>query len=164
VMVRSLTGRAGVALVLASLLAACAKGPDALHWGVEECAYCQMLIGDARYAGQVVDRRGRTYKFDALECMAAFVAGGELAAADIHSAWIANGPDAWTPVEEATFLHSEQVRSPMGGGYVAFPAVDEALRLQSELGGELLSWQELLTRVERSGHAHESHGSGGAAR
>jgi copper chaperone NosL len=148
-------------LLPALLVSACAPGPDALHWGMEECAHCQMVIGDERFAAQAVDRRGKTYKFDAIECMAAFVDGGAVAAADIHSLWIADGPDSWTRVEDAAFLHSENMRSPMGGGYTAHATTEAARRLQAEVGGELLTWQDVRSRVARTGHVHGAHDSAG---
>jgi copper chaperone NosL len=152
--------RAGVLSALVLLLASCAKGPEAVHWGVEECAHCQMSIGDERYAGQVVDRRGMTYKFDALECMAAFMAGGELPAAGVHSVWVADGRDGWTPAAEASFLHSDGIRSPMGGGYAAYATVEAARAMHAEVGGELLRWQDVLERVTAAGHEHADGAAG----
>jgi copper chaperone NosL len=147
----------GLALALAlPLLGACAAGPQPAHWGVEECSHCRMVIGDERFAGQVVDRRGKTYKFDALECMAAWLNDGAGAEADLHSTWIASGRDGWIRVDGATFLHSERLRSPMGGGYTGYATADEAQRLQAEVGGELLTWEQLRLRAAESG-AHAGH-------
>jgi copper chaperone NosL len=151
------TGRGLLLLVAALLLAACAAGPQAVHWGVEECAHCQMVISDERFAAQVVDRRGNTYKFDAIECMADFVNGDRLAAADLHSAWIAHGRDGWVNVTDAAFLHSDNTRSPMGGGYTAHADVAAARALQAEVGGRLLTWDELVARVAQTGHDHAGH-------
>jgi copper chaperone NosL len=143
--------------LVALLVTACAPQPDAALWGMEECAQCQMVISDERFAAQVVDRRGKTYKFDAIECMAAFVDGGALAAGDIHSLWIADGRDAWVAVEEAAFLYSANTRSPMGGGYTAHADGDAARRLQAEVGGELMTWQQVRDRVALTGHDHGAH-------
>lgn len=140
------------------LLGACAAGPQPVHWGVEECAHCRMVIADERFAGQVVDRRGNMFKFDAIECMAAFLNDGSIAAADVAGAWIADGPDAWVPAEAATFLHSAGIRSPMGGGFTAHADADVARALQVEVGGDLLAWRDVLDRVRRDGHAdHTGH-------
>jgi copper chaperone NosL len=144
-------------LLGAVLVTACAPAPDDVHWGMEECAQCQMVIGDERFAAQVVDQRGKTYKFDAIECMAAFVDGGALAAGDIHSLWVADGRDSWVDVEEAAFLYSENTRSPMGGGYTAHADGDAARRLQAEVGGELMTWQQVRDRVALTGHDHGAH-------
>jgi copper chaperone NosL len=149
-------------LLSAVLVTACAPAPDDVHWGMEECAQCQMVVSDERFAAQAVDRRGKTYKFDAIECMAAFVDSGALAAGDIHSLWIADGRDSWVAVEDAAFLHSENTRSPMGGGYTAHADGDAARRLQAEVGGELLTWQQVRDRVALSGHDHGADHTGGS--
>lgn len=151
----------------ALLVSACAEGPQPVHWGVEECAHCQMVISDDRFAGQVVDRRGNTYKFDAIECMAAFLNGGTVAAEDVAGSWVADGPDAWVTAESATFVHSVEIRSPMGGGYTAHADGDAARQLQSEVGGVLLTWRDVLERVELEGHpdhaGHDAvHGAAGS--
>jgi copper chaperone NosL len=149
--------RAGATALAGIVLVACAAGPDPVHWGVEECARCQMVISDERFAGQVVDRRGNTYKFDAIECMAAFLNDGKVADADVHSVWVADGPDGWAAAEAATFVHSPDIRSPMGGGFTAHADVGVARLLQAEVGGELLTWRNVLARVADTGHDHASH-------
>jgi copper chaperone NosL len=151
------TTRARVLLLtlLALVLSACAAGPQAAHWGVEECAHCRMVIGDERFAGQVVDRRGKAYKFDALECMAAYLNESGIAEADVHSTWIASGRDGWIRVEDAAFLHSDALRSPMGGGYSGYASIDAARAVQEQVGGEILTWQEVRQRA--TDHAHGDH-------
>ncbi|HSJ05080.1 MAG TPA: nitrous oxide reductase accessory protein NosL [Longimicrobiales bacterium] len=148
---------AGMAALSAVVLAACAAGPDPVHWGVEECARCRMVISDERFAGQVVDRRGNTYAFDAIECMAAFLNDGTVADADVHSVWIADGRDGWVAAGDATFIHSPNIRSPMGGGLVAHADAGTARRLQEEVGGDVLTWQDVLARLAESGHSHAGH-------
>jgi copper chaperone NosL len=142
--------------VAALFLAACAAAPEAVHWGVEECAQCQMVISDDRYAAQVVDQRGKTYKFDAIECMTAFLNGDRLAAGDIHSVWVADGRDAWVRAEDAHFVHSENIRSPMGGGLTAHGTADAARQLHTEVGGEILPWAAVL-QLSPVPHAHGTH-------
>lgn len=142
-------------LALATLvLAACSTGPAKVHWGEDSCDHCRMVISDERFAAQVVDERGRAWKFDAVECMTAFVAERE----DGLSAWVADGPDGWVPAREAWFVRSTAIRSPMAGGLMAFADEAEARATAGESGGELLRWAELLADPP----AHEStHGHGG---
>jgi copper chaperone NosL len=147
-----------LALTAPLLLAACAAGPQPVVWGVEECAHCQMVIADERFAAQVVDARGNAYKFDAIECMADFVNAGEFSAGE-HTAWIADGRDGWIAAETATFVRSDAIRSPMGGGLAAHGSADAARELQAQVGGELLTWPEVRQRVAQHGH---THGTGAA--
>jgi copper chaperone NosL len=141
-----LSRRLLAALVLPLVLAACTAAPEPVHWGEESCAHCGMIISDERYAAQLVDRRARTYKFDAIECAAAFVKGGTVASDDVHSIWVADGPDDWRSVSDAVFVHSENTRSPMGGGYTAHASAAVARQYIDEVGGVTLTWDEVLAR------------------
>lgn len=153
-------------LLLALLVGACASGPQEVHWGEDVCAHCQMVISDERYAAQVVDARGKTWKFDAIECMVAFVGegGGSL---EGYEAWVADGRTGWTPVEAAHFVASERIRSPMGGGLTAFPDAARADRTAREVEGTVLRWEQLLAGAGAQGHSgdhsagdHSAHGHG----
>jgi copper chaperone NosL len=149
------------------VLAACAAAPEPVHWGVEACAHCQMVISDERFAGQVVDRRGKTYKFDAIECMAGFLNEGAVSGDDVHSVWVADGPDGWVEAGTATFVHSPSVRTPMGGGFTAHVTPSAAAAYAAEVDGELLTWSAVVERARHTPHtdsavsadysAHEGH-------
>ena len=52
----------------------------------------------------------------------------------------------WLNVEVAWFLQSPQINTPMGWGIAAFRDESAARKLQSELGGELMSWSEVQNR------------------
>lgn len=149
-------GRISAALLLALLVAACSRGPDQVHWGVEECAHCQMMISDDRFAGQIMDARGKTWKFDALECIPAFLAANDVGD---YTAWVSDGPTGWTPVEDAYFVRSEQIRSPMGGGLMAFPDRAAAEATAGEVGGVVLDWEGVLASpaMGHNGHHHGHH-------
>jgi copper chaperone NosL len=149
-----------LALVAALVATACAPKPEAVHWGVEECTQCQMAIADERYAGQVVDRRGKAHKFDSIECMTAFLSSGRLAGDDIHSIWVAEGRDGWVPAQDAHFVHSEQIRSPMGGGLTAHTTAAAARALHEIVGGEILDWAAVLA-LPPVPHAHRAGVDGG---
>lgn len=146
---------------LAVLLAACAVEPRPIQLGSEECSHCRMVISERQFASQALNTKGRAYSFDAIECMAEWVRSGEaVPAADLHSLWVSDFAESetWLRAEDAVFLHSEQIRSPMGMGLSAHPSPEAARRYQRELGGELLSWDEVLELVERHGnHGHQHH-------
>jgi copper chaperone NosL len=147
-----------LALAAPLVLAACATGPEPVHWGVESCAHCQMVISDDRFAGQVVDTRGKTYKFDAIECMAAFLKDDIVAAAEVKSVWVADGPDGWIEAGAATFVHSDNVRTPMGGGFSAHADAVSAGAFAAEVEGRVLTWEDVLARASSHDHGlHQGH-------
>jgi copper chaperone NosL len=147
-------------LLLLLLFAACGGtiAPQAIHFGNEECDHCRMVISDERFAAQLLTTRGKAYTFDALECMAEFVDRGTVAAEDVHSLWVLDSqdPGSWLPADDAVYLQSPNVRSPMGAGLIAYDGVDAARRAQDEVGGEVLRWREVVQAV-RDGALHSAH-------
>jgi copper chaperone NosL len=144
-----------------AVLAGCSIGPQPIHLGSEECSHCRMAITDRQFAAQALNNRGLAFNFDAIECMADWVRAGEAVPAEnLHSLWVTDFSDSetWLRAEDAVFLHSDQLRSPMGVGLSAHADREAARRYQGELGGEILGWTEVLALVERQGgHQHHHH-------
>src|SRR5690606_40631353 len=51
------------------LLTACEVAPEKIEYGTDACSYCDMTIVDPKHASQVVTKKGKNYKYDAVECM-----------------------------------------------------------------------------------------------
>jgi copper chaperone NosL len=151
---RRLRRTIGVALLAPLALLACEIGPEPVHTDSDECAHCSMLITDRRFAAQLLNAKGRSYKFDSIECLRGFVQAGVVPEADVHSTWVTDSRSAgeWVRSDEAVFLQSPGVHSPMGAGLVAFAGAAAAASAQAELDGELLTWAELLAKGDT--HAH----------
>jgi copper chaperone NosL len=155
------------AVLLAPLaLLACSIEPEPVHVGAEECAHCSMLISDRRFAAQVLNTKGRAWKFDSIECLRGFIQAGTLQPADVHSAWVTDAAAGteWVAADAAYFLRSPAVSSPMGGGLIAYAAEDAARAARADVGGEVLSWDDLLALPAQIGSdagAHAHHGRGG---
>lgn len=131
------------------MLCGCTPGPQPLRYGAQTCAHCVMTLSDARYGAQLVTPTGKTYAFDSVECLAAFVRTADAAA--IHSLWVTDyaRPETLIRVEDALFLHGPALRSPMGAGLAAFAA--DAPR--PALDGALLDWPAVLALTSDSAHA-----------
>jgi copper chaperone NosL len=154
-----------VLVLLVPFAAACEVAPEPLHVGAEECAHCSMLISDRRYAAQLLTGKGKAYKFDAIECMHAFIGAGTVATGDVHSTWVMDmhGTGDWIPANEASFLQSPGIRSPMGAGLAAFASRAAAEAAAHEMGGEILGWDALLAvTLEHgsTGHGQADHDQG----
>jgi copper chaperone NosL len=155
-------GRAGLALVLAVLVTACAIEPEPLHLGSEECAHCRMVIAEPQYAAQALNSRGKSFKFDAVECLASWVLAETVPPSELHSIWVADhdDPGSWLRAEDSRFLRSDALRTPMGLGVIALRDF-AAARTQRDLrGGDILEWQDVLDLAAArgaSGHDHHTH-------
>ncbi|WP_445665828.1 nitrous oxide reductase accessory protein NosL [Fodinibius sp. AD559] len=133
-----------VVIGLLLLATACSQEPAEVHYGSDECAHCKMMITDAQFASQIVSDKGKAYKFDAIECMAAHyrINKDELDGAKLYVSNY-NKPGNWLNAKEAQFVKSEEVNSPMGESLLAFPSQKEAEKHLSERPGKLLKWAEV---------------------
>jgi len=60
--------------LLLLLFAGCRpKGPVAIEYGQDICAFCKMIIADPRFGAEVITKTGKVYKFDSVECMVAHI-------------------------------------------------------------------------------------------
>lgn len=130
--------------IFVSALIACSVKPDPIDYGHDECNYCKMTIVDKAHSAQLVTKRGKQYKFDAIECMARIVYeknelgdGGILLVADYNS------PGQMLPAKEANYVISPGIKSPMGANLSAVSERSLAEELIRIHGGEIYSWEPL---------------------
>jgi copper chaperone NosL len=135
---------AGLAALLALLaLGACSKAPHPIEYGVDACDYCRMSIADDRYGAEIVSKKGRAYKYDAVECMVhALLEGHNVAKADVAFQYTTDFANRGTllDAEGAVFLHSENLPSPMGMNLTSFAKRADAEEVRKKHGGEILDW------------------------
>lgn len=129
-----------MAVLAVVFVAACSPGPRPIHYGEDHCAHCRMTLTDARYGAELVTRTGKVYVFDSVECLAAHMQ--ETPSEDIHSLWVADftTPEQLIPVEDAFFLHSERLHSPMGMNLTAFGPAVRPDSVRQTYGGDVLTW------------------------
>jgi copper chaperone NosL len=126
-----------------------APGPAVLHYDIDACDRCRMTISDPSFAAQLVTRTGKVYRFDDPGCLVVFVASARVPAAQIQSIWVNDHehPDTIVLVADAVFVVSDRIRAPMNGGTAAFQSMASATALQSEVGGRIESWRQVLRRA-----------------
>lgn len=131
-------------LLSLTLLVACSQEPAEIHYGSDECAQCKMMITDNRFATQIVTSKGRAIKFDAIECLTAYRRqhNDELEGAKL---WVSNfgSPGEWLPAQEALYVQSEVINSPMGASLLALPSMQKAKSHIGKNPGTLLNWEEV---------------------
>jgi copper chaperone NosL len=85
----------------------------------EACAACRMVISNARTAGQVVSRESEPRFFDDLGCLRTWLA--QHRPGQNHVIYVADHrTGAWVPAEQAVFVSSSRVDTPMGSGLLAY--------------------------------------------
>ncbi len=152
------------ALIFALSATACNSAPRALVAGEDSCRYCRMTIDDVRFGGLVVTIRGREETFDAIECLAAYVAALPDSAAP-QRVLVADyeQPSRWIEVTQARFVHRGSIRSPMAREMAAFSDAQSAQTLQQRYGGRVMNWTEVLAVVRDDQFAPTGAGAGAAS-
>lgn len=135
-------------LCLCGLLLGCGGPlePAQLTPDQDICSHCRMTIVQPELAAQAVEP-GSVGFFDDIGCLAAWLrqqpAGGEMAlfVADFESA-------EWLKAEDAFYVQSPSMPTPMHSGLTAFKTADRAQAAAGRLQGRLLSWDEALMEAE----------------
>jgi copper chaperone NosL len=136
-----------VALLL--VFTSCNVGPEAINYGSDGCHFCKMTIVDKVHAAEIVTNKGKVYKFDASECMIHFMKEFDNAEIKLSLSNNYTEPEALIDATKATFLISKNIPSPMGAFLSAFKTENEAQKFQTEKGGTLYSWNQLLEHLNR---------------
>lgn len=138
---------------LALILTACGDAADAeptpptIHYGEDICVSCGMIISEERHAAAYVTQDGHGHTFDDIGDMVQAHLGSqeEALALFVHD----YEDKTWIRAETAHFVLSDQVTTPMASGLVALASSQEARSLASELQGQVLTFDELLTHYRQ---------------
>jgi len=156
--------RIALFLVLLVSLAGCGgevgDGPPVVRLGETVCDQCNMIISDERWAtATIVDgpRGPEARLFDDFNCQVAHEA--EHPDQKVHARWShSHATNEWQRTEEATFLSSPSLRTPMGSGFAAFGSRAEAEAAQAELTGDVMSFDAAWTRLGASEDSESATG------
>jgi len=135
-----------IVFLLALTFLACSISPKPIDYGADGCHFCSMTIVDKQHAAQYVTKKGKAYKFDASECMLNQLKAVEGTTIALFLVNDYSNPGELVNATEATFLISENIPSPMGANLSAFKSKEEAERVHTANGGELLTWAELTSK------------------
>lgn len=125
----------------------CNVGPEPINYGSDGCHFCKMTIVDKVHAAEIVTNKGKVYKFDATECMVNFMDDFDTSEIKLYLSNNYTEPEALIDATQATFLISENIPSPMGAFLSAFESKMDAEKMQTEKGGTLYTWDELLAHL-----------------
>jgi copper chaperone NosL len=130
------------------LFFSCNVSPKPIDYGNDGCHFCKMTIVDKVHAAEIVTNKGKIYKFDATECMVNFMKEFDTSEIELYLSNNYTEPGILINATQATFLISKNVPSPMGAFLSAFKNKTDAEKMQSEKGGELYTWDELLVKFK----------------
>lgn len=132
------------------LFFSCTNDPEPLRYGKDACHLCKMTLMDKKFGGELVTEKGKVYKFDDVNCMVNFINSGYLNDESLAHKLIIDysQPEKLIPAEEAFYLKSDQIRSPMASEVAAFATQKAMEKSKSKLNGIYLAWAELMTQFK----------------
>jgi copper chaperone NosL len=119
--------------------------------GPKTCDFCRMIITDKQYGGKLSTTKGKTYIFDASECLAAFTIK-QMAKPDTvvtMSSVNFSNPASFVNVKRAVYLQTKALMSPMSLNLLAFATAADAEAARKKHAGEILRWNQVLDLVKR---------------
>ena len=108
-----------------------------------------MTIVDKQHAAEVVNTKGKAFKFDAIECMLPYV---QEQGKDQFALFLVNdylNPGELVPAQDCQYLISKAIPSPMGAFLFAIHDPDQAALLADQHGGTLYSWQGIQAHLNQ---------------
>jgi copper chaperone NosL len=138
--------RTWMAAAVLALTAACgAHGPASIAYGDDACDYCRMQIVDRRFGAELVTVKGRTLKFDSIECLVAYYKQAA-AAHDVASVWVTDirHPGTLIDATRARFVDLGAGRAPMGRAWAALVDARDAAPIGVSDPGAIKRWEDLL--------------------
>ena len=127
------------------IFTSCNIQPQKIEYGKDACHFCRMNIVDQQHAAQFITAKGKSFKFDAAECMIRYNSEIDPTTIALYVVADYKNPGILIDATKASFIISENIPSPMGEYLSAVPTKEEALDLQKEKEGTVYTWEELLT-------------------
>jgi len=102
-----------------------------------------MAISQKKYAAEFVDNDGTVFKFDDIGCMFRFIK--QRSQRDKVEAWFVMDyrTQQWLAAENATYVKSASLPSPMGSGLIALAKPADAEEYSQKYQGRILTFDDL---------------------
>ncbi len=144
---------AGFAIILLFLAACSGKAnagptPPTIHYGEDVCEFCGMIISEERFAAAYLTADGHSHMFDDIGDMVQT----HLQMQEDVTAFFVHDHDSrdWIRAETAHFVLSDNLPTPMLSGLAAFRSVEKANAMAAGWGGNVLTFEQLLTHYREN--------------
>ena len=131
------------------LLNSCTSQPQPFKIGRDECFTCKMGIADLRFGGEIITKKGKVYKFDDMKCVMGFINSGTVKEGEVSKILFMNfdKPNEFLDVNNAFFIISKDLRSPMNGNVSCYKSKEAAENMLKGKTGEIVTWSTLQQRI-----------------
>ena len=136
-------------MLLLFSVTACRVEPKPIGYGADGCHFCSMTIVDQQHAAEIVTKKGKAFKFDAVECMMNQLNLEDQSEIALFLVNDYNSPGELIDATKATYLISKNIPSPMGEFLSAIGDKTVAEYLQDQNDGKLFTWAELQGKFKK---------------
>ena len=147
-----------ILLVVMILFAACASQvdlsqPPEIFYGEDVCSECGMIISDPRFAAAYYTTDGDSKQFDDIGGMAVHHAEHQ---EQIAQFWVHDfDTEQWLKADQAYFVMSDQIHTPMDFGIAAFSDEVRAKEFASSNNAMVMSFEAILDSFTDGSTSHE---------
>lgn len=129
--------------VIALSLLACSVEPESLVYGKDQCYTCKMTLMDRKFGAELVTKKGKVYKFDDINCLFSFYNGSAVNKEDYQYKLVVDfsKTEHLINAENAIFLQSSEIKSPMASELAAFES--ENTLFSNQWKATSLTWSDL---------------------
>lgn len=137
------TALASILFVL--FISSCNTGPEAIIPGKDHCDFCKMTVSDNHFGAEIITKKGKSFKFDDAHCILSFLQNNGVDHKDVKEIYFTDfsGTHSLIKADQAFFLKSEALKSPMAGNIAAFASKDSLNKINTEYKGAMITWSEL---------------------
>lgn len=138
-------------LLLAVITYGCGQDPQPIEYGVDNCSHCMMQITDNKYAAELITKKGKCFKFDAVECLVQHLIENNTEEYEGAALWINDFtmPSQFINAKDAFYLQNEKFHSPMGFNVLACGDHAKLKKIKDEHGGVEYDWDSLVELVKK---------------
>jgi copper chaperone NosL len=135
-------------LMSMAMMVSCKVAPEPVSYGSDGCHYCRMTIVDRQHAAELVTKKGKVFKFDAVECMLNHLKEIDATSIALFLVNDYTAPGELIDAVKASYVISEEIPSPMGEYLTAFGTMEGAKEVITGNVGQTFTWEELKARFE----------------
>lgn len=134
---------AGILLCIVAL--SCTTGPEPIHFGNDQCAFCKMTIMDRKFGSELITEKGRIFKFDDINCMVHYMDEQKILPETQTRLYVIDysNPGVLIDAKAATYLQSDNLKTPMAAQTAAFSGQDAATPYINEWQAQRMIWGDV---------------------
>jgi copper chaperone NosL len=132
--------------LLIPMLFSCSVEPQAIDYGSSQCHFCKMTIVDSQHASEIVTVKGKSYMYDAIECMLNDLQNRNQTEIKLYLVADYQNPGNLIDVSEAHFLICDAIPSPMGAYLSAFSDQNKRDELSDNNEGDNFGWHQIKAK------------------